>query len=76
MTTRDSGIGFLNVAAARVAWRDRITALLCHSANGLGLAFVALYSAVDRALPSYVGIVLFVFLLTSALVLDRREAGA
>ena len=55
---------------------DRITARLCHFANGLGLAFVALYCVVDPALSSYVGIVLFLFLLTSARVLDRQDAAA
>jgi hypothetical protein len=69
-------IGIVNLIAARTAWRDRTTALLCHVANGIGLAFIALYSVVDPEVPSYVAIVLFVVLFTSALALDQRRSRA
>ena len=65
-------VGFLNIAAARAAWRDPVTTRLCHLANGLSLVFIGLYTVVDRALPSWVGIGLFVLLTISALVLDRQ----
>ena len=67
-------VGFLNIAAARTDWRDPVTARLCHLANGLCLLFVGLYSVVDRALPSHIGIVLFALVTVSGLVLDRRRA--
>ena len=64
-------VGLLNIAAVRVGWRDRVTTRLCHLANCLCLVFGVLYSTVDRALPSYVGTLLFAVLSVSALAVDR-----
>lgn len=69
-------MGFLNLATARTGWSDRTSALLCHTANGLGVLFVCLYATVDPTPPSYVAILLFLALFGSALAIDRRRVDA
>ncbi len=64
-------LAFLNLAAERAGWRDRLVTACCLWANGLALAFVVLYAQVDRAIPSWVAIALIAGVAVTALRLSR-----
>lgn len=65
-------LGFLNILLWRSSWQDRIGVRICQISNMIGTVFVVLYSIVDRALQSFVGIIVMLFLTVSALKVSRK----